>query len=85
MTEINVNADLEQINIQLEQAVTQLNALNTQREQLTQQMHNLNGISMYLKGKQQEEASQAEISETSTNNVSHEEIPGLAEILNDTN
>jgi hypothetical protein len=85
MTEINVGADLEEINTRLEQSVSQLNTLNTQREQLTQQIHNLNGIAMYLQGKQQEEASQAEISETNTNNVSHEEIPGLAEILNDTN
>jgi len=84
MTEINVNADLEQINTQLEQSVTQLNTLNTQRDQLTQHIHNLNGIAMYLRGKQ-EEASQAETSETSTNNVSHDEIPGLVEILNDTN
>ena len=84
MTEINVSTDLEQINTQLEQLVAQLNTLNTQREQLTQQIHNLNGISMYLRGKQEEDL-QAETRETITNNVSHEEMPGLAEILNDTN
>jgi len=84
MTEINVSTDLEQINTQLEQLVAQLNALNTQREQLTQQIHNLNGIAMYLRGKQEGD-SPAETSETSSNNVSHEEMPGLAEIINDTN
>ena len=32
----------------------QLNQLNSQREQLSQQIHNLNGIAMYLRGKQQD-------------------------------
>ena len=52
MADINVDSDLEQVNKQLETLVAQLNALNTQRDQLTQQIHNLNGIAMYLRGKQ---------------------------------
>jgi prefoldin subunit 5 len=52
MADINVDSDLEQVNKQLETLVGQLNALNTQRDQLTQQIHNLNGIAMYLRGKQ---------------------------------
>ena len=59
MTEIDVATDLSQITIQLEQLVGQVNQLNiqrdqlnTQRDQLTQQIHNLNGIVMYLRGKQ---------------------------------
>jgi len=52
MTDIDVANDLVQVNQQLEQLVTQLNQLNTQRDQLTQQIHNLNGIAMYLRGKE---------------------------------
>lgn len=55
MPDINVESDLEQVNQQLEQFVNQLNQLNTQRDQLTQQIHNLNGIAMYLRGKQGDE------------------------------
>ena len=51
MAEIDVTNDLEQGNQQLEQLVTQLNQINTQRDQITQQIHNLNGIAMYLRGK----------------------------------
>ena len=56
MPEIDVEQDLAQVNQQLEELVAQLNTINTQREQLAQQIHNLNGIAMYLRGKQQEEA-----------------------------
>ncbi len=52
MAEIDVTNDLEQVNQQLEQLVAQLNQMNTQRDQLAQQIHNLNGIAMYLRGKQ---------------------------------
>ena len=52
MTEIDVANDLVQINQQLEQLVIQLNQLNIQREQLTQQIYNLNGIVMYLRGQE---------------------------------
>jgi peptidoglycan hydrolase CwlO-like protein len=54
MADIDVAQDLGQVTTQLEELVGQLNALNTQREQLTQQIHNLNGIAMYLRGKQEE-------------------------------
>ena len=55
MPDIDVEQDLVQVNQQLEQLVAQANELNTQRETLMQQIHNLNGIAMYLRGKQQEE------------------------------
>jgi peptidoglycan hydrolase CwlO-like protein len=55
MPEIDVEQDLAQVNQQLEELVAQANELNTQRETLMQQIHNLNGIAMYLRGKQQEE------------------------------
>ena len=54
MSDIDVEQDLGQINTQLEQLVAKANELNTQRENLMQQIHNLNGIAMYLRGKQQE-------------------------------
>ena len=54
MPDIDVEQDLAQINIQLEDLVAQANKLNQDRENLMQQIHNLNGIAMYLRGKQQE-------------------------------
>ena len=54
MPEIDVEQDLAQVNQQLEELVAQANTLNTQRETLMQQIHNLNGIAMYLRGRQQE-------------------------------
>ena len=63
MPEIDVEQDLVQVNQQLEQLVAQANELNTQRESLMQQIHNLNGIAMYLRGKQQETESPNGIAE----------------------
>ena len=54
MPDIDVEQDLAQINIQLEDLVAQVNKVNQDREALMQQIHNLNGIAMYLRGKQQE-------------------------------
>ena len=51
MAEIDVVNDLEQVSQQLAQLVEQLNKMNTERDQLAQQIHNLNGIAMYLRGK----------------------------------
>ena len=55
MADIDVAQDLTQINTQLESLVAKANELNQERETLMQQIHNLNGIAMYLRGKQQEE------------------------------
>ena len=44
---------MEQVSQQLAQLVEQLNKMNTERDQLAQQIHNLNGIAMYLRGKQE--------------------------------
>jgi len=54
MADIDLAQDLTQVNTQIEDLVTQLNKLNAEREQLTQNIHNLNGIAMYLRGKQQD-------------------------------
>ena len=67
MVDVNVDTDLAQISQQLEQLIGQLNQLNTQRDQLTQQIHNLNGIAMYLRGKLPPVAAPVEVSD---NNVS---------------
>ena len=55
MPEIDVEQDLVQINTQLEDLVAQVNKLNQDRETLMQNIHNLNGIAMYLRGKQEAE------------------------------
>ena len=55
MSDIDVEQDLAQVNQQLEELVAQANTLNTQRDTLMQQIHNLNGIAMYLRGKQEAE------------------------------
>ena len=65
MADIDVEQDLTQINTQLEQLVAQANELNQQKETLMQQIHNLNGIAMYLRGKQPDEPSPNEIVEDS--------------------
>ena len=66
MSDINVEGDLEQVNKQLETLVGQLNAVNTQRDQLTQQIHNLNGIAMYLRGKQNADGDNSAIPDVGT-------------------
>ena len=53
MADIDLEQDLTQVNTQIEDLVAQLNKLNADREQITQSIHNLNGIAMYLRGKQQ--------------------------------
>jgi peptidoglycan hydrolase CwlO-like protein len=69
MAEIDVATDLGQINTQLEELVAKANELNTQRENLMQQIHNLNGIAMYLRGKEQENG------EGVTEDLPQEEFP----------
>jgi len=53
MADIDIANDLEQVSQQLTQLVEQLTKMNTERDQVTQQIHNLNGIAMYLRGKQE--------------------------------
>ena len=52
--DIDINSDLEQVTTQIEAMVGQLTKLNNDRDSLAQQIHNLNGIAMYLRGKQTE-------------------------------
>ena len=66
MADINVDSDLEQVYKQLETLVSQLNAVNAQRDQLTQQIHNLNGIAMYLRGKQNADGDNSAVPDVGT-------------------
>ena len=49
--EVNVTEDLNAVNDQLQKLVEELNRVSAARENLMQQVQNLNGVSMYLRGK----------------------------------
>ena len=49
--EVNVQEDLNAVNDQLQKLVEELNKVSNARENLIQQVQNLNGVAMYLRGK----------------------------------
>ena len=49
--EVNVMEDLNAVNDQLQKLVEELNRVSAARENLMQQVQNLNGVAMYLRGK----------------------------------
>ena len=49
--DINVTEDLSILTNQIQQKIAELEQLTTKREQLTQEIHHLNGVAMYLRGK----------------------------------
>ena len=51
MPEIYIEADLEAVSEQIGKLVEELNKVNQARESLVQQIQNLNGVGMYLRGK----------------------------------
>ena len=51
MTEINVEQDLNAVNEQLAKMVEELNKINSAREAIIQQIQNMQGVGMYLRGK----------------------------------
>jgi len=57
--DVNVQEDLNAVNDQLAKLVEELNKVNQAREQLITQVQNLNGVSMYLRGKLPPEEEQA--------------------------
>ena len=63
MAEVNIDQDLEAITAQLQLLLTELQELDQKRTQVAQQIQNLNGVAMYLRGKQPEPA-EAEVTET---------------------
>ena len=52
MPEVNITQDLEAVTIQLQTLIAELQELDQKRVQLAQQIQNLNGVAMYLRGKQ---------------------------------
>ena len=51
MADINIQDDLNAVNDQLQKLVEELNKISASRENLIQQVQNLNGVAMYLRGK----------------------------------
>ena len=49
--EVNEQEDFDAVNSQLQKLVEELNRVSGTREQLMQQIQNLNGVAMYLRGK----------------------------------
>ena len=51
MSEIDIETDLSMVNDQISKLVEEVNKVNATRENLIQQVQNLNGVAMYLRGK----------------------------------
>jgi len=49
--EVNVQEDLTAVNEQLQKLVEELNKVSAARDNILQQVQNLNGVGMYLRGK----------------------------------
>ena len=52
MAEIDVSSDLAAVTEQIQKAITELQELDNKRQVLAQQIQNLNGVAMYLRGKE---------------------------------
>ena len=65
MAEVNVEQDLDAVTGQLQKLIAELQELDQNRVQIAQQVQNLNGVAMYLRGKQPVE-DQTEEEETET-------------------
>jgi cell division protein FtsB len=52
MAEVNVEQDLDAVTGQLKILIAELQELDQNRVQIAQQIQNLNGVAMYLRGKQ---------------------------------
>ena len=77
MVDVDVETELTQVNTQLEQLVVEYNKKDSEMKQLMQNIQNLNGITMYLRGKI-DGTPQADIR---SNHGSHDEIPDTEEII----
>ena len=51
MSEIDIQADLNAVNDQITKMVEELNRISSSRDQMFQQIQNMNGVAMYLRGK----------------------------------
>ena len=70
--DINIQEDLNAVNEQLTKMVEELNRITAARDQLLQQIQNMNGVAMYLRGKQPPE-------EQGQNNVVMADAPEVTE------
>ena len=52
MAEIDISSDLAAVTEQIQKAIAELQDLDSKRQQLAQQIQNLNGVAMYLRGKE---------------------------------
>jgi|TARA_R110002153_G_C13121463_1_gene478834 peptidoglycan hydrolase CwlO-like protein len=62
MPDVNIEQDLESVMSELSRLVAEAQKLEATKTQLTQQIQQLNGVAMYLRGKQPE-AEQAKVEE----------------------
>jgi cell division protein FtsB len=60
MVEIDISSDLEAVTEQIQKAIAELQDLDSKRQQLAQQIQNLNGVAMYLRGKETSDISPIE-------------------------
>ena len=51
MADIDVQEDLNAVNDQITKMVEELNKISSARDQMIQQIQNMNGVAMYLRGK----------------------------------
>ena len=71
MAEVNVEQDLDAVTGQLKILIAELQELDQNRGQIGQQIQNLNGVAMYLRGKQPVE-DQTEEEETEPSPIQEE-------------
>ena len=64
--EVNVTEDLNAVNDQLQKLVEELNRVSAARENIMQQVQNLNGVAMYLRGKLPPEEQEGQVAEATT-------------------
>jgi len=56
MAEIDISSDLAAVTERIQKGIEELQELDGKRQQLAQQIQNLNGVAMYLRGKEPSEA-----------------------------
>jgi len=52
MAEIDISSDLAAVTEQIQKGIEELQELDGKRQTLAQQIQNLNGVAMYLRGKE---------------------------------
>ena len=61
MADIDIQAELKAVNDQITKMVEELNKISTARDQMIQQLQNMNGVAMYLRGKLDPEAQSEQV------------------------